>query len=750
MRLPLLLIATLSVFTGVTAYAQNENNNWCFGSKAGVSFNTSPPSSFVSAMNTTETFVTMSDRATGKLLFYSDGQDAYDATHTVMQNGNDMGFSDLGTTAKGAVVVPLANDPDKYYVFSLQHSYTQPGDDTTRGVFGYSVVDMTLNNGLGGIIAGQKKIPVDTGYNEGMATVNDDCGNVWVLLSYRSKNEMHAYKVTPGGLLTTPVVSSVSHSTVQNCYTQMKVSTDRKKVVLAMPKTWNPFAVISLMDFDFTTGTFSNDINVTNNSYHGVEFSPDSKKLYACGFGGDVVQFDITVHNAATIRASETIIATASPSIDMQLGADGNIYLTPNGKGYLSSISNCNALAPGCVFTQNAITLNGTCKLGLPTRVVYPVYNSSKVVTSSFDTVICDGSVSLKLNGNSLGNAFLWSDGSQMPSLLASKAGTYWVVSSPDTGCTTYVDTFILKDRVDTALSVSDDVLCAGEPLLLESKFRQLGVNYKWDDNTTAADRTIYSGGTYWVNAKKECEVYIDTFHVREVNINLQLIEDTAICRGAMIILMPNPQRDGTQYVWSNGSTTPMITVDNEGLYSLKVLYDGCEEEVDTRVRFVQDININLGADTQICKKDVLHLPVSVDGDIESYEWSTGETSGQISINTNGLYTVIAKNKCDTIADSINVQTRICELFFPTAFTPNNDGVNDIIGLIGDIDNVSNYNLRIFNRWGQVVFLTEQPYSGWDGKFKGTTCDVGTYFYISEFEYLNDIEQMKGSFELIR
>jgi len=89
-------------------------------------------------------------------------------------------------------------------------------------------------------------------------------------------------------------------------------------------------------------------------------------------------------------------------------------------------------------------------------------------------------------------------------------------------------------------------------------------------------------------------------------------------------------------------------------------------------------------------------------------------------------------------------------LLIPNAFTPNNDGKNDVF----KIRNFSSQRLlefKIFNRWGTILFHTQDPKSGWDGTFKNTPQPMGVYGYVIRIAYSdNVVETYKGTITLIR
>ena len=76
---------------------------------------------------------------------------------------------------------------------------------------------------------------------------------------------------------------------------------------------------------------------------------------------------------------------------------------------------------------------------------------------------------------------------------------------------------------------------------------------------------------------------------------------------------------------------------------------------------------------------------------------------------------------------------------FPTAFSPNGDGVNDFFELNGGP--VRTLTLSIYNRWGEKVFETDDITKGWDGKFKGTTQPMETYVWTVSYTYGQKVQK---------
>jgi gliding motility-associated-like protein len=105
-----------------------------------------------------------------------------------------------------------------------------------------------------------------------------------------------------------------------------------------------------------------------------------------------------------------------------------------------------------------------------------------------------------------------------------------------------------------------------------------------------------------------------------------------------------------------------------------------------------------------------------------------------------------------TARDSILLTTMDCtaELEMPNVFSPNGDATNDSF-LPAYIRGVTESELTIFNRWGQVVFTNRDVRQGWNGRIDGTPCPEGTYFWIVRYRgVITDWQDMSGHVTVVR
>ena len=158
-----------------------------------------------------------------------------------------------------------------------------------------------------------------------------------------------------------------------------------------------------------------------------------------------------------------------------------------------------------------------------------------------------------------------------------------------------------------------------------------------------------------------------------------------------------------------------------------------------------------LPADTTVCSRDVTMLATY--RPFSSYLWSTGETGPLLKVSQAGQYRVEVVDEKGCIgADSSRVTAKDCEakIWFPNAFTPNRDGINDVFRLKFP-GRAADYHLEIFNRWGQRVFESRDPAAGWNGVLSGLEQPAGTYVWMVRWSSPDGVaHQNEGSVVLIR
>ena len=116
----------------------------------------------------------------------------------------------------------------------------------------------------------------------------------------------------------------------------------------------------------------------------------------------------------------------------------------------------------------------------------------------------------------------------------------------------------------------------------------------------------------------------------------------------------------------------------------------------------------------------------------------------------NVVYTVNVSGTCIGFSEDFTVNVVVnFYLEAPTAFTPNGDGSNDVFKF--EQKNIGNIDLKIFNRWGKIVFSTTDVNEGWDGRVNGQMQNIDTYTYYVKAETIYGYKfEKKGSFLLLK
>lgn len=333
------------------------------------------------------------------------------------------------------------------------------------------------------------------------------------------------------------------------------------------------------------------------------------------------------------------------------------------------------------------------------------------------------------------------------PKIVLSDTGTYWV-SVHDSGC--YLrDTIRLHDRRSVFNHALDTFLCSADSAQIMTLPQY--TNWHWDNGQTTRSRWVYESGNYWVEGQWETCLNRDTVRVNFVEVNDPLKQDAdSFCREGSLELRSDIEAQ--TYIWNTRQSTRSITVNTTGTYYLNVYTAHCHASDSIRVLHYP-ADIRLGEDTGFCKEISLRLDA---GSGSAYTWwPVSSTNRYFTVNDSGTYGVEKINQYGCIdADTIHVFENCGPyLLLPTAFTPNGDGVNDILSW-SHVD-VSEFEIHIYNRWGEEVFMTTDVTQNWDGSYKGEIAGEGLYIYRivyggEDFTGRYHRRNMKGTVLLIR
>lgn len=363
------------------------------------------------------------------------------------------------------------------------------------------------------------------------------------------------------------------------------------------------------------------------------------------------------------------------------------------------------------------------------------------------DRTVCQGD-SLTLSGSGLSSTdYLWSTGDTVSSITIKTTGVYWL-TAVDSGCVA-TDTMKYTVYPYPAVHLGPDVsVCQGVPVILSSSDTYTAPIYLWNTGASTATLNVTTSGTYTLTVRQNGCAASDAINVTiKPNPIVSLGNDTYFCTGTSFSLS-SVQPAGAVYTWSNGATTSSINITSPGLYGLFVDLNGCYGSDSIVVDEIHPPAVNLGQDTTICQGFVIGL--AVNGDLASYLWSDGSTATTYDVNTGGAIWARVTNVCGSATDTVNVTYKFCDIWLPTAFSPNGDGRNDLMRVKGTLGAYSQFHFAIFNRWGVNVYVSDDINAGWDGTYNNEPQPIGTYFYLLTSTLDGKTYNMKGDFQLVR
>lgn len=630
-----------------------------------------------------------------------------------MLNGDNL----AGNISSAQVaIVPYPGHDSLYYIFT-----TDALENDLLGGYNYSIVNINHDNGKGEVI--NKNIPLWPSCTERMAVAHHSNGvDLWLITNDKNSNVFRSWLITCNGILPAHVISVTG--AVLDQYRDInagviKVSPDGKTLCQThfpfFDELTHPPNFVQLFDFDNGTGVISNprSISFSDAQYNHAEFSPNSKLLYLTRPSNKKIdQLNISLPTMTAILASRVSFTTPRGYFDIQLGPDEKIYISQP-SAPLAVINQPDVAGVGCNFREDQVDIApGTAFIGLPFHINDFVYADDPQNGFSF-TILdsCTGKVQFTARSN-FPAAITWEwdfgDGNtsnlQNPLHTFSPAGRAYTVR----------------------LKISSSSSC--------------GVIYK--------SKLLKPGGYLASKPDFDFVVRCDSGYVRFIN------------------KTPNLQNLTAPQVWtfgdgnSSGSTHPIHSYSGPGIYTVKLKTNSGLACLDSSVSYpveVKSFTVNLPPDqTIIVGQSVL---LSTDQPASTYEWSPSTWLSGTNIRNpvaTPLEDITYKVKAAGAEgckgeDSITIHViQYKDIYVPSAFTPNNDGKNDIIRPFYN-GSLTLREFSVFSRWGNRVFTTAQRGSGWNGEVNGKLQDAGVYVWSVVLVDKNGaITEKKGTVVLIR
>ncbi|MHA8076088.1 T9SS type B sorting domain-containing protein [Aquirufa sp. TARAVU-A1A] len=668
------------------------------------------------------------------LIFYTDGVHIFDKfNQPILYSDPSKSLNADITNSQGVTIIPKTackGCQSEYYVFTLGKNTA--GDNLVY----YSIVDMKLNGGKGGIsVINQLLNP--TPVTSKLIALQGGQGYYWLVAQDVQSGDLLTYKVSEVGITaSTSSKGGKAFTKSAGASGTTKSNYDWTKMAVTLPDL--NMSSIDLYTLDPITGKSTFDYNIQLGKpmpqVYGVEFSTNSNLLYVSMQGdgvsipSEIWQFDLTSKDPTKILATKSVIFSSLDKIGaLQMDPVYNtvIFVSFEGSNTLGKISMTNGLNtdPDPLnrpkFIRNAVTFPAgvTTQLGLPPNLPVP---NSPTGPPSISGPTCDGTVfkftiDQKLCDPLNNDKIEWKIYNSVVNPIPDKNG----IMVPLDPLTTIIYTYV-------------------------------GNELKYDFPTS---------GKYVITASisNSC---IKDFLLDAQEFDIQVIKPTSIvteinkffkCNPASVplALTATPTSSSLVYQWSNGDKTPTANIKAPGGKVNLLLGDtktGCSVNLNSQVNFLEVKNFIPSNTYSICMDSPKPFDLQLFGPTTDlkFEWTFGgsvlSTQNKVRVTQAGNYTVRITDLDNCSINHTFVVSDKCEptLLTPNVFTPNGDGKNDTFmpqpknplraKIVG---------LQIFNRWGELLFTSKGPEFVWDGKVNGTRVPQESYVWQLQYESLD-------------
>lgn len=533
---------------------------------------------------------------------------------------------------------------------------------------------------------------------------------------------------------------------------------------------WSPNA--GLDDPNAPNPVFTGD----QTTVYQVTITDDSQTI-PCAATDSVVVFVYPALNLTT-TGDTTICESATLTLTAETDIPGTItwYDDPGLTNVISTETSVEVTAPEedgtYVYTAVAVDeVSGCSDTSSVTIVVNDISDSlpDDVVEACEDTPIPinpSGDPTLTYEWIPEDNLDLMTNGAHNPIFTGTDTTTYTVTVSDANGtCSITKEVLVAVSPAINLTASADTTICDNSPVTLTAMSDAAGISFTWYDNPELSGDPVGEGNEITVTPSSDTTFYtvvatngvscteMDTVQVIVGSILAEITPPQVFCEPTEGITIMVTNMDPTQeltYTWSPTDATdpdegPIVSVDPNIAeeYSVTVTNaQGCELVLTTSVKIEDLSGLEISAEpTEICLGESTTISVTGCEDC-NYTWTgpgiISPTDGPIVTVTpdeDGAVTytvVVEKEGCtETLSIPIIVTELICtsEYFFlPNAFTPNGDGINDVLRVRSNfLEKISGFELQIYNRWGDLVFKTLNPDEGWDGTFKGKELPPDVY-----------------------
>ena len=532
--------------------------------------------------------------------------------------------------------------------------------------------------------------------------------------------------------------------------------------------------------FDWSNGSISEDLSSIPAGDYTVDITDANGCLYT--YSTTLIQPILPLTITET-HQNVLCFGANNGSIDLTVtgGTPNYTYLWNTG----STNQDLSSLIAGNYSVL--VTDANNCVVNLPINISQP--SAPLTLSSNVTNVNCfglaSGAIDITINGGTAPFTYFWNTGAVNQDLINIPAGQYTIAVTDFNNCVS--STIINLSQPASALSVSvnsTDISCFGYSdgtALLSISGGSPAYDILWNTGATTNFINNLPAGSY--------SATITDANGCENNVNIQLNQPAAIvptftytingiCSPVAVEFTNTSQGSPTNCIWELGNGESVNSCDNftysysePGCYSVTLnttLNNGCSSSLT--LDSIICVQPGPTADFVIVQSSDVYYSGNVQFNNSSvnadfYTWDFGDNTptseevdplhnyGTMSSNTYDV-TLIAEDSLgciDTALISFTIEEGFM-VYVPNTFTLDNNNANEVfIPVFSDINDVKQYELLIFDRWGELIWQTTDKFKSWDGIYKGKKCQDGVYTWKLTYTRENNyITILVGHVNLLR
>mgnify|MGYP000082494726 CR=1 FL=1 len=477
----------------------------------------------------------------------------------------------------------------------------------------------------------------------------------------------------------------------------------------------------------------------------------------------DTANITITVFDpASAVVTPDTNICQGN---SIQLNATGGTTYIWSPAATLSNATIANPIATPTVPTTYMVIVTNPC--GSDTSYVNIGFHTITTTTSN-DTTICVGDTAqIYATG---GGTYSWSPFTNIinPSTATPRvfptATTQYIVSvvTPE-GCPASDTVNITVIDIPRPVLSPDDSICYGDLITLNASGATSYLWYPSKDLNISSGPTVTANPvtttTFYVDFSNQCATLVDSVTITVVTPQAFSSPDDTVCFNQSIQLWAS---GGVSYSWrpsayvSNPTSDTTFANPPTPTEFWVVVTDavGCTDTAYTNISFSPIPFVNAGPDQIINFGEIANLFAT--SSAGSFYWSPNtslsSTTSKATIAQPSNTTLYIANLLDDygclVSDTVIISLD-GSIFVPNSFSPNGDGINDVFRVY--TEDLTQFEIMIFNRWGELLFESRSKDAEWDGKYKGKLSQVDTYVWKIVYSDVNTSKkEVIGHVNIIR